>query len=99
VWPATWDAGTLQQGDEAYLLLHVSALKPRKASFLDDLNEYQANNNLPIERAAGPRCQVRQPGPPRAEFMLTPAPCVAAPPRCLPADPGRTAVARRLDGG
>ena len=41
------DAGALQQGDEAYLLLHVSALKPRKASFLDDLNEYQANNNLP----------------------------------------------------
>jgi hypothetical protein len=41
------DAGALQQGDEAYLLLHVSALKPRKASFLDDLNDYQAVNNLP----------------------------------------------------
>ncbi len=41
------DAGTLNRGDEAYLLLHVSALKPRKASFLDDLNEYQADNNLP----------------------------------------------------
>ena len=40
-------AEALQQGDEAYLLLHISALKPRKASFLDDLNEYQANNNLP----------------------------------------------------
>jgi len=42
------DAGALQQGDETYLLLHVSALKPRKASFLDDLNEHQANNNLPL---------------------------------------------------
>jgi hypothetical protein len=41
------DAGALQQGDEAYLLLQVSALKPRKASFLDDLNYYQANHNLP----------------------------------------------------
>jgi hypothetical protein len=41
------DADALQQGDEAYLLLHFSALKPRKASFLDDLNEYQADNNLP----------------------------------------------------
>lgn len=41
------DAGALQQGDETYLLLHVSALKPRKSSFLDDLNEHQANNNLP----------------------------------------------------
>lgn len=27
------DGGALQQGDETYLLLHVSALKPRKASF------------------------------------------------------------------
>ena len=42
------DAGTLQQGDEAYLLLHVSALKPRRASFLDDLNDYQANHNQPL---------------------------------------------------
>ncbi len=42
------DAGALQQGDEAYLLLHISALKPRKASFLDDLNDYQANHNLPL---------------------------------------------------
>jgi hypothetical protein len=41
------DAGAPQQSDEAYLLLHFSALKPRKASFLDDLNEYQADNNLP----------------------------------------------------
>jgi hypothetical protein len=42
------DAGALQQGDETYLLLHVSALKPRKASFLDDLNEHQASSNLPL---------------------------------------------------
>lgn len=42
------DAGVLQQGDETYLLLHVAALKPRKASFLDDLNEHQASNNLPL---------------------------------------------------
>jgi len=41
------DAGALQPGGETYLLLHVSALKPRKASFLDDLNEFQADNNLP----------------------------------------------------
>jgi hypothetical protein len=41
------DAGALQPGDETYLLLHVSALKPRKTSFLDDLNEFQADNNLP----------------------------------------------------
>jgi hypothetical protein len=41
------NASVLQPGDEAYLLLHVSALKPRKASFLDDLNEYQAENGLP----------------------------------------------------
>jgi Protein of unknown function (DUF4238) len=41
------EAGALKEGDEAYLLFHVSALKPRKASFLDDLNEYQSNNNLP----------------------------------------------------
>ena len=34
----------LQPGDETYLLLHVSTLKPRKASFLDDLNEFQADN-------------------------------------------------------
>jgi hypothetical protein len=44
---AALDAGALQPGDETYLLLHVSALKPRKASFLDDLNEFQADNNLP----------------------------------------------------
>jgi hypothetical protein len=42
------DAGALQQGDETYLLLHVSALKPRKVSFLDDLNEHQASSNLPL---------------------------------------------------
>ena len=42
------DADALQQGDEAYLLLHVSAFKPRKASFLDDLNDYQASHNLPL---------------------------------------------------
>jgi hypothetical protein len=42
------EAGALQQGDEAYLLLHISALKPRKASFLDDLNDYQTNNGLPL---------------------------------------------------
>jgi hypothetical protein len=42
------DAGALRQGDEAYLLLHVSALKPRKSSFLDDLNEHQASSNLPL---------------------------------------------------
>jgi hypothetical protein len=42
------DVGALQQGDESYLLLHVSALKPRKASFLDDLNEHQANNGAEI---------------------------------------------------
>jgi hypothetical protein len=36
------DAVALQQGDEAYVLLHISALKPRRASFLDDLNDYQA---------------------------------------------------------
>ena len=48
----------LQPGDEGYLLLHASALKPRKVSFLDDLNDYQAANglqaftttDLPIER-------------------------------------------------
>lgn len=37
----------LDEGDELYLLLHVAALRPRKASFLDDLNEYQENNGLP----------------------------------------------------
>jgi hypothetical protein len=42
------DAGAHQQGGEAYFLLHISALKPRKASFLDDLNDYQANHNLPL---------------------------------------------------
>ena len=42
------DAGALQPGDETYFLLHVSALKPRKASFLDDLNEHQASSNLPL---------------------------------------------------
>jgi hypothetical protein len=41
------DAGVLRPGDEAYLLLHVSALKPRKTSFLDDLNEHQAIHQLP----------------------------------------------------
>jgi len=44
---ADLDAGPLQPGDEGYLLLHVSALKPRKASFLDDLNDYQTDNGLP----------------------------------------------------
>jgi hypothetical protein len=42
------DAGALQPGDEAYVLLHVSALKPRKASFLNDLNDFQASHNLPV---------------------------------------------------
>jgi hypothetical protein len=42
------DAGALQQGDETYLLFHASALTPRKASFLDDLNDYQASHNLPL---------------------------------------------------
>ena len=41
------DVGVLRPGDEAYLLLHVSALKPRKTSFLDDLNEHQAIHDLP----------------------------------------------------
>jgi hypothetical protein len=42
------DVGALQQGDEGYLLFHVSALKPRKASFLDDLNDYQTSHSLPL---------------------------------------------------
>jgi Protein of unknown function (DUF4238) len=44
---AELESGALQNGDEAYLLFHVSALKPRKASFLDDLNEHQAEHSLP----------------------------------------------------
>ena len=47
------DAGALQQGDETYLLLHVSALKPRKTSLLDDLNEHQASSNLPLFTETG----------------------------------------------
>jgi hypothetical protein len=41
------NASVLSPGDEQFLLLHVSALKPRKTTFLDDLNEYQATNGLP----------------------------------------------------
>lgn len=44
---ADLETGTLQPGDEVFLLLHVAALKPRKVTFLDDLNEYQTSNNLP----------------------------------------------------
>src|ERR1039458_5699053 len=37
----------MKRADISVALYQVSALKPRKASFLDDLNEFQAGNNLP----------------------------------------------------
>jgi hypothetical protein len=47
VWPATSTPALSSRATKPILLLHVSALKPRKTSFLDDLNEFQADNNLP----------------------------------------------------
>jgi hypothetical protein len=49
----------LSDDDKECLLMHVAALKPRTSSFLDDLNEYQAElglppfteHDLPLERA------------------------------------------------
>lgn len=38
---------TPSNGGEQYLLMHAAALKPRKPSFLDDLNDNQADLGLP----------------------------------------------------
>jgi hypothetical protein len=41
----------LTDDDKGCLLMHVAALKPRTSSFLNDLNEYQAQNGLPAYTA------------------------------------------------
>jgi hypothetical protein len=38
---------SLAPGEEDLLLIHIAALKPRKVTFLDDLNAYQVAHDLP----------------------------------------------------
>lgn len=49
---AALERGPITNSDASYLLLHVAALKPRSPSFLDYLNNYQRQRNLPMADTA-----------------------------------------------
>jgi hypothetical protein len=49
---ADLERGEITSEDAAFLLLHVAALKPRSATFLNDLNEHERQHGLPLTDGA-----------------------------------------------